>query len=187
MMRRQYVKCSRATIESKVANENVLENGKEEDTKTSKEELLTDECVGKSKFEHRKEDEDEDEDDDDARQFITTQFGTMPPVMANNYLLANEFKNKEHDEEMMEENEETVCTLECGEGTSARYQFSHNNEEEEDDGMRDIEEEFDLEAEQRIRRLLYNNLLKQLYQEGNTVAGLLGEPSGRSFDYFFSV
>ncbi|KAL2531758.1 putative retroelement [Abeliophyllum distichum] len=69
---------SRATIERKVVNKNVLENGDEEDTKASKDEPLKGECVGKSKFEHRK----KDEDDDDAGQLITIQFGTtMPPVM----------------------------------------------------------------------------------------------------------
>ncbi|KAL2531746.1 hypothetical protein Adt_05097 [Abeliophyllum distichum] len=67
----------RATIESKVVNKNVLENGDKEDTKASKDEPLKGECVGKSKFEHRK----KDEDDDDAGQLTTIQFGTMPPVM----------------------------------------------------------------------------------------------------------
>ncbi|KAL2518173.1 hypothetical protein Adt_14420 [Abeliophyllum distichum] len=156
MRQQQYVECSRATIKIKVANENVLENGEEEDTKVSKVELLIEKCVGKSKFEHRK----KDEDDDDAGQLITIQFGTMPLVMDNNYLLANEFKNKEHDEEMMEENEEAVCTLECGEGTSAGNQFTQSNDEEEDDRMTDIEEEIDLEAERRIRGISYNNVLK---------------------------
>ncbi|KAL2490816.1 Uncharacterized protein Adt_26444 [Abeliophyllum distichum] len=108
----------------------------------------------------------------------------MPPVMVSNYLLANKFKNNEHDEEMMEEDEEAVCTLECEEGTSIRNPHTHRNDEEDDDGMTDIEEEIDLEAERRIRRISYNNLLKQLYQEGNPVVGLLGEPSGRSFDYY---
>ncbi|KAL2480067.1 hypothetical protein Adt_33033 [Abeliophyllum distichum] len=142
-----------------VASENILEDGKEDDTETSKEKLLIEECVGKSKFEHRK----KDEDDDDNGQLITTLFGTMPPVVANNYLLANEFKNKEQDEETMEKNEEDVCTLECGEGTSAENQFNHINDKEKDDGMRDIEEEIDLKKERTIRGTSYNNLLKQLY------------------------
>ncbi|KAL2543307.1 hypothetical protein Adt_04285 [Abeliophyllum distichum] len=103
---------------------NVLENGEEVDTKASKEEQLIEECVEKSKFESRK----EDEDNDDAGQLITIQFGTMPPVMANNYLLANEFENNKHDEEMMEENEEVACTLECGEGTSATDQVIDSND-----------------------------------------------------------
>ncbi|KAL2504005.1 hypothetical protein Adt_19626 [Abeliophyllum distichum] len=63
-------------------------------------------------------------------------------------------------------------------------QFIHGNDEEEDDQMTDIEEEIDLEAEQRIRRVSYNNLLRHIYQEGNLVVGLLGEPSGRSFNYY---
>ncbi|KAL2497873.1 Retrotrans gag domain-containing protein [Abeliophyllum distichum] len=50
--------------------------------------------------------------------------------------------------------------------------------------MTDIEEEIDLETEQRIKRVSYKNLLKQLYQEGNPVVGLLGEPSRRSFKYY---
>ncbi|KAL2457705.1 hypothetical protein Adt_46255 [Abeliophyllum distichum] len=108
----------------------------------------------------------------------------MPPVMANNYLLANEFKNNEHDEEMMEENEEAACKLECGEGIFAGNQFIHSNNEEDGDGITKIEEEIDLDAEQRIRGVSYNNILKHLYQEGNPVKGLLGEPSGRSFDYY---
>ncbi|KAL2506801.1 hypothetical protein Adt_22422 [Abeliophyllum distichum] len=32
--------------------------------------------------------------------------------------------------------------------------------------------------------VLYNNLFKQLYQEGNPAVDLLGEPFGRSFDYY---
>ncbi|KAL2527591.1 hypothetical protein Adt_12645 [Abeliophyllum distichum] len=153
MIRQQEgMECSRSTIESKVANQNVLENGDEEDTEASKDEQVKGECVEKSKFEHRKKDEDED----DARQLITIQFGTMPPVMANNYLLANEFKNKEHDEEIMEENE-AVCKLQCEERTSTGNQFTHSDDE--DDGMTDIEEEIDLEVGRRIRGISYNNLL----------------------------
>ncbi|KAL2531903.1 hypothetical protein Adt_05254 [Abeliophyllum distichum] len=97
----------------------------------------------------------------------------MPRVMVNNYLLANEFENNEHKEEMMEENKEVACTLECGEGTSAADQVIHSNDEEEDDGMTDIEEEIDLEAEQQ-----------SIHQEGNSVMGLLGKPFGRSFNYY---
>ncbi|KAL2465940.1 hypothetical protein Adt_41791 [Abeliophyllum distichum] len=102
--------------ESKAVNQNVLEDEEVEDTKVLKEEPLKGECVGKLKFEHRKNDEDED----DAGQLIAIQYGTMSPVMANNYLLANEFKNKEHDDEITEENEEVACTLECGEDTSKK-------------------------------------------------------------------
>ncbi|KAL2498205.1 hypothetical protein Adt_23755 [Abeliophyllum distichum] len=108
----------------------------------------------------------------------------MPPVMASNYILANKFKNDEHDEEMIEEDEEVVCTLECEEGTSVGNQLAQNNDEEDNDGMTDIEEEIDMEIERRIRRVSYNNLLKQLYQEGNPVVGILGEPLRRSFDYY---
>ncbi|KAL2532667.1 hypothetical protein Adt_06018 [Abeliophyllum distichum] len=132
MMRKQRdVEHSRATIESKVANQNIFENGDEEDTKASKDEPLKGECVRKSNFEHRK----NNEDDDDAGQLLTIQFGTMFLVMTKNYLLANEFKNKEHDEEIMEENKKAICTLKCREGIYARNQFTHNNDEDEDDGM----------------------------------------------------
>ncbi|KAL2486703.1 Uncharacterized protein Adt_31459 [Abeliophyllum distichum] len=59
-------KRSRATIESKVAKQNTFEDGEEDDTKALKEEPLKEEplkgeCVGKSKFEHRKDDEDDDD------------------------------------------------------------------------------------------------------------------------------
>ncbi|KAL2486101.1 putative retroelement [Abeliophyllum distichum] len=68
MMRQQhYVERSKATIESKVANENVLKNGEEVDMEASKEESLIEECVEKLKFECRK----KDEDDDDAGRLIT--------------------------------------------------------------------------------------------------------------------
>ncbi|KAL2461797.1 hypothetical protein Adt_45217 [Abeliophyllum distichum] len=50
--------------------------------------------------------------------------------------------------------------------------------------MSDIEKEIDFKAEQRIRTVSYNNLLNQLYQKGNPLLNLLGEPSGRSFDYY---
>ncbi|KAL2512208.1 hypothetical protein Adt_17808 [Abeliophyllum distichum] len=142
MRQQQYVECSRATIESNVANENVIENGDELDIEASKEEPLIEDMLKNKKFEHRK----KDEDDDDAGRLITIQFGTISPVMANNYLLANEFENNEYDEEMMEENEEVACTLKCGKGTFATDQVIHSNDEEEDDGMIDIEEKIDLEV-----------------------------------------
>ncbi|KAL2497943.1 Uncharacterized protein Adt_23493 [Abeliophyllum distichum] len=134
----------------------------------------------KIKVEHRKKDEDKDA----SGQLITIQFGTLSPVMASNYLLANEFKNKESNEVMMEETTEVTCVLECEEGTSNRDQVIHDNSEEEDDGMTDVEEKIDVEAERRIRRVSHNNLLRQLYQEGNPIVGFLGEPSRRSFDYY---
>ncbi|KAL2497797.1 Uncharacterized protein Adt_23347 [Abeliophyllum distichum] len=104
--------------------------------------------------------------------------------MASNYLLANKFKNKEHDEEITKENQEEAYTLECGEGTSTGNQFTHGNDEEEDDWMTDTDEDIDLEAERMVRIISYNNLLKQLYQEGNPVVDLLGDTFGRSFDYY---
>ncbi|KAL2525688.1 hypothetical protein Adt_10742 [Abeliophyllum distichum] len=97
---------------------------------------------------------------DELTQDIIEQFGTLLPVMGSNYLLANEFKNKESGEVIMEETAEVAYMLECGEGTSHRGQFAHKNSEEEDDGMTDIDEEIDLEVERRIRRVSYNNLLK---------------------------
>ncbi|KAL2471290.1 hypothetical protein Adt_39426 [Abeliophyllum distichum] len=97
-----------------------------------------------------------------------------PLILANNYILANEFKSKEDeeikDEEIKENDEEEACTLEC--------------EEEEDEGMTDIEEEIDMETKGIRRGVSYNNLLKQLYQEGVREVDLLGEPSGRFFDYY---
>ncbi|KAL2491925.1 hypothetical protein Adt_27553 [Abeliophyllum distichum] len=99
----------KATIEIKVVNQNVLDNGEKEDIETLKEKPLKEKYVGKSKFEHRK--NDEDEDDDNAGRLVTIQFGTMLPVIGNNYLLANEFKNKEHDDEIMEENEDSAYML----------------------------------------------------------------------------
>ncbi|KAL2491846.1 Uncharacterized protein Adt_27474 [Abeliophyllum distichum] len=101
----------------------------------------------------------EDEPRPNAFERLERKFGTMPPIVANNYLLANEFKNKEHDKEITEENEEAAYTLECGEYTSAGNQFTHGNDKE-DDGMADIEEDIDLEAERRIREISYNILLK---------------------------
>ncbi|KAL2497336.1 hypothetical protein Adt_22886 [Abeliophyllum distichum] len=101
----------------------------------------------------------------------------MPQIVTNNYLLANKFKNKEYDENITEENEEVAYTLEYGEGTSAENQFTQGNDEE-DDGMTGIEKAIDLEVEQRVMEILYNSLLKQLYQEGNPVVDLLGELFG---------
>ncbi|KAL2471382.1 hypothetical protein Adt_39518 [Abeliophyllum distichum] len=101
------------------------------------------------------------------------KFGTLPPVMVSNYLMANEFKNNESDEVITEETEEVACVLECGEGTSSGGQLTHGNSDELDDGMMDIEEEIDLEADRRIRRILYNNLLRQLCQKVNLVVYLL--------------
>ncbi|KAL2541792.1 hypothetical protein Adt_02770 [Abeliophyllum distichum] len=70
----------------------------------------------------------------------------MPPIVASNYILANKFKNDEHDEETMEEDEEVVCTLESKEGMSVGNQLTQNKDEEDGDGMIDIEEEIDLEG-----------------------------------------
>ncbi|KAL2542560.1 hypothetical protein Adt_03538 [Abeliophyllum distichum] len=62
----------------------------------------------------------------------------------------NKFKSKENEEVKKENDEEEACMLECGEGIG---QISREvYEEEEDDGMTDIEEEIDLETERRRRR-----------------------------------
>ncbi|KAL2526902.1 Uncharacterized protein Adt_11956 [Abeliophyllum distichum] len=78
--------------------------------------------------------------------------------------------------------EDNACMLECGEGIGQTSRDVY--EEEEDDGMTDIEEEIDLEMERRRMGVSHNNLLKQLYQEGVQEVDLLGESSGRSFDYY---
>ncbi|KAL2542553.1 hypothetical protein Adt_03531 [Abeliophyllum distichum] len=71
-------------------------------------------------------------------------------ILTNNYLLANKFKSKKNEEVKKENDEEEACMLECGEGIG---QISREvYEEEEDDGMTDIEEEIDLETERRRRR-----------------------------------
>ncbi|KAL2491759.1 putative retroelement [Abeliophyllum distichum] len=101
-----------------------------------------------------------DNGEDEARPSAFEYLKEKAKLWANNYLLANEFENNEHDEEMMEENEEATCTLECREGKSTADQVIHSNDEAEDDGMTDIEEEIDLEAERRIRGVSYKNLLK---------------------------
>ncbi|KAL2474281.1 hypothetical protein Adt_35017 [Abeliophyllum distichum] len=149
----------------------------EEDSMGDSMEELPESSSGRSKFERSKKDENED----DPGQSITIQFGTLPPFLANNYLLANEFKSKENEEAEKEDDEEEACMLECGEriGQTSRNICA----EEEDDGMTDIEEEIDMETERRRRTVSYNNLLKQLYQESVREVDLLGESSGRSFDY----
>ncbi|KAL2505043.1 hypothetical protein Adt_20664 [Abeliophyllum distichum] len=122
-------------------------------------------------------------DKKEDRQSITIQFGTLPPVLANNYLLANEFKSKENEEVERENDEEEACMLECGEGIGQTSRDVY--EKEDDDGMTDIKEEIDLEIEKRRRSgVSHNNLLKQLYQEGVREVDLLGESYGRSFDYY---
>ncbi|CAA3031992.1 uncharacterized protein LOC111401971 isoform X1, partial [Olea europaea subsp. europaea] len=93
---------------------------------------------------------------------------------------ANEFKNKEKEEEEMEDNEEEACVLECEEGQTSKGAY----DDEGDDGMTDIEEEIDLKAERRKRGVSHNTLLKQLHREGVREADLLGEPSGHFFDYY---
>ncbi|KAL2532812.1 hypothetical protein Adt_06163 [Abeliophyllum distichum] len=85
---------------------------------------------------------------------------------------------------MMDKIAEIACILEYEEGTSNRGQVTQDNSGEEDDGMIGIEDEIDLEAERRVRRVSYNNLLGKLYQECKLVVGLLDEPYGRSFDYY---
>ncbi|KAL2526340.1 hypothetical protein Adt_11394 [Abeliophyllum distichum] len=141
---KQGVECSKTTKESKVMNQNVPKNKEEEDIGELAKQSIEKECVGKLMFEHRK----KDEDKDDYGQMITIQFGTLPPVMANNYLLANEFKNKKSDEVMMEETAEVACVLECEEDIFNRVQVTHDNSEKEDDGMTYIEDEIDLEADE---------------------------------------
>ncbi|KAL2526955.1 hypothetical protein Adt_12009 [Abeliophyllum distichum] len=90
-------------------------------------------------------------------------------------------KDKKEDEVEIENDEEEACMLECREGIGQTSRDVY--EEEEDDGMTDIEEEIDLETERRIRGVSHN-LLKQLYQEGVQEVDLLGESSGRSLDYY---
>ncbi|KAL2472329.1 hypothetical protein Adt_40465 [Abeliophyllum distichum] len=142
MMRQQQgVERSKATCEIKSGESKCLEDKEGENIEELMKESLEKECIGKSRFENRKKDE------DDSGRLITIQFGTLPPVMASNYLLAKEFKNNESDEVITEEIEEVACVLECGEVTSNEGQVTHGNSEEEDDGMTDIEEEIDLEVE----------------------------------------
>ncbi|CAA3006188.1 Hypothetical predicted protein [Olea europaea subsp. europaea] len=156
-----------------VANQNVLKDSEETGTDESIEELL-ETSFGRSKFEQDR------RDGEDLDQLLTIQFGTLPPIVANNYLLANEFKNKEKEKEERKDNEEEACVLECEEGQTSRGAY----DDEGDDGMMDIEEEIDLEAERRKREILHNILLKQLHREGVREVDLLGKPSGRSFDYY---
>lgn len=54
----------------------------------------------------------------------------LPHVIANNYLLANEFKNKDNEDEEREDNEKEVYMLECEEGQTSRAAYDR----EEDDG-----------------------------------------------------
>ncbi|KAL2512858.1 Uncharacterized protein Adt_18458 [Abeliophyllum distichum] len=76
MMRQQQgVERSKATSEIKVVNQNVLEDKNEENIEELMKESIENECVGKSRFEHRKKDEDED----DSGRLITIQFGTLSP------------------------------------------------------------------------------------------------------------
>ncbi|KAL2519255.1 hypothetical protein Adt_15502 [Abeliophyllum distichum] len=77
----------------KATNKDGLKDKKEDGMGDLMEELPKS-SSGRSKFERSKKDENED----DLRQSITIQFGTLPPVLANNYLLANEFKSKENEE-----------------------------------------------------------------------------------------
>ena len=177
MMRQQQevIRPKSPNFSNTVAKEN-LEDEKENNVNDSTGELPED-SSGRSKFERHSKDEDED----DPGQSITIQFGSLPPILANNYLLANEFKSK-GDEGPQEDESEEACTLECvveiGQTSGDIYG------EEEDDGLTDVEEEIDLESERRKRGVSYNKLLKQLYQEGVREVDLLGEPSGRSFDYY---
>ncbi|KAL2466795.1 hypothetical protein Adt_42646 [Abeliophyllum distichum] len=124
-------------------NQNVPEDKEEKDMEELAEESIEKECVGKLRFEQRKKDEDED----DYGQLITIHFDTMSPVLASNYLLANEFKNKESDKAMIEETAEIACILEWEESTSNRGQVIYDNSEKDGDRMTDIEEEIDLEVE----------------------------------------
>ncbi|KAL2531385.1 Uncharacterized protein Adt_04736 [Abeliophyllum distichum] len=95
----------------KPTNKNGLKDKREDGMGDSMEELL-ESSSGRSKFEQSEKYENEDH----PWQSITMQFGTLPPVLANNYLLANEFKSKENEEAEKEEDEEEACMLECREG-----------------------------------------------------------------------
>ncbi|KAL2532539.1 putative retroelement [Abeliophyllum distichum] len=122
------------TGKNKVVNQNVLEDKEEENIEELAKESIEKECIGKSRFEHRRKDEDEH----DSEQLITIQFGTLLRVMASNYLFANQFKKKKSNDVMKKETTKVACVLECGEGTSNRGQVTHDNSEEEDNGMTNI-------------------------------------------------
>ncbi|KAL2531896.1 hypothetical protein Adt_05247 [Abeliophyllum distichum] len=77
----------------KATNKDGLKDKKEDGMGDSMEEL-PESSSGRSKFERSK----KDENVDDPEKSITIQFGTLPPVLANNYLLVNEFKSKENEE-----------------------------------------------------------------------------------------
>ncbi|KAL2542151.1 hypothetical protein Adt_03129 [Abeliophyllum distichum] len=168
-MMRQQKEIARPKIPDlpKATNKDGLKDKKEDGMGDSMEEYL-ESSSGRSKFERSKKDENED----NPGQSITIQFGTLPPVLANNYLLANEFKSKENEEVEKENDEEEACMLECGEGIGQTSQDVC--EEEEDDGLTDIEEEIDLEAERRRRRVSHNNLLKQLVSRRCPRSGFVG-------------
>ncbi|CAI9776006.1 unnamed protein product [Fraxinus pennsylvanica] len=173
MSQQQGSSCPKAPKLLEVANKNVLKDNEEAGVGELMEEL-PETSFGRSKFKRGKKDE------EDLDQPITIQFCTLSPVMANNYLLANEFKSKEDVKEEMEDNEEEACVLEFEEGQTSQEVY----DEEEDDGMTDIEEVIDLEAERKRIEVSRNTLLKQLQQEGVREVDLLGEPFGRSFDYY---
>ncbi|KAL2491133.1 putative retroelement [Abeliophyllum distichum] len=111
MRQQQEILCPKMSDSPKETNTEGLEDEKEDNVGDSMEEL-PENSSGRSKFERRKKDENED----DPGQSITIQFGTLPPILANNYLPANEFKSKEdeeiEDEEIKENDEEEACVRE---------------------------------------------------------------------------
>ncbi|KAL2531661.1 hypothetical protein Adt_05012 [Abeliophyllum distichum] len=63
MSQQQGIERSKATIEIKLMNHNFLKDKEEENIEKLVKESLENECIGKSRFEHKKKNEDEDEDD----------------------------------------------------------------------------------------------------------------------------
>ncbi|KAL2531787.1 hypothetical protein Adt_05138 [Abeliophyllum distichum] len=149
----------------KAINEDGIKDEKKDSMGDSMEEL-PESSSGRSKFERSK----RDENDDDPGQSITIQFCTLPPVLANNYLPANEFKSKENEHVEKEDDEEEACMLEYGEGIGQTSRDIY--EKEEDDSITDIEEEIDPETERR--KISHSTLLKHLYQEGVLRSGFVG-------------
>lgn len=113
MIQQQGVSRPKAPRILEVANQNALEDSEETGTGESMEDIPKS-SSGRSKFEQSKRDE------EDPEPPLTIQFGSLPPVMASNYLLANEFKNKESEEEEEEGNEEEACVLECEGGQTSQ-------------------------------------------------------------------
>ncbi|CAN1239735.1 hypothetical protein LINGRAPRIM_LOCUS2462 [Linum grandiflorum] len=133
--------------------------------------------------------EDKEDEGDDHGLAQTVQFGSLPPVVVNNYILPIVFQWSADGEQVIidteaVEGEATVEEETIEDQPIAQLIEELTLEEEDDDepwSVRMVRKgcRLDLEAEAKRQYRSSQRILKELYEAGHKQVGLLGEDRGR--------